>query len=225
MTDVMQVRRGWRQALAIAAAAVAVAGLVACGASNDESATTGATSTAAESPGDSSTGDEHATSDERDGDDRGDGGGAAAGEGGDRGGAATDGGADDGDANVGDSEDEQVADTVRGMYRALASSDASGVCAVMTEKAREEIARQPPGGGQPAPGEGSCVDSLSRFLGAAASSGVLEQSLKATVTGVEVTGRAAVATVALGGRSGKVRLVREDGEWRFGAPPTAAGTQ
>jgi hypothetical protein len=215
----MQTRRGLRHALVVAVAMLSVAGLIACGDSDDESAMTGTTSTAAERQDGSNTGDERATPSEDDG-------GSSEDEGG---GATPDGGAGNGqpsgDANTSADEEEQVADTVRGMYRALASSDAKAVCAGMSEQAREQIAEQPPGGGSPAPGEGSCVDSLGRFLGAAAASGVLEQTLKATVTGVEITGPRAVATVSFGGRSGKIRLVKEDGEWRLGAPPSATGAQ
>lgn len=121
-----------------------------------------------------------------------------------------------------DGDKRQVAEVVRGMYRSFAAGDAAAVCAAMSKDARGQIARQPPGPGTTSSAAGgSCAGSLSKFLDAAAQSGILERTLMASVGDVTVNGRNATALVSLSGREGPVHLVKESGEWRFGAPPTA----
>jgi len=114
------------------------------------------------------------------------------------------------------SQESTITETVEGMYRDLAGSDAAGVCSVMTEAARAQIAAQVPGGSADAPAARSCEKSLSSFLNAAAQSGVLERTLGATVRDVQIDGLVATVTVAFGGSAGKIKLRREGGEWRFG---------
>lgn len=117
------------------------------------------------------------------------------------------------------SEEEAVASVVSGMYADIARGDAAGVCAVMTKSVRAEIAQNVLGGSTEPRGNRTCEESFSKFLDAAAGSGVLEQTLNADVEGVRVDGTEATATVSISGRTGEVNLVKEDGEWRFGAAP------
>jgi len=118
-------------------------------------------------------------------------------------------------------EEDRVATVVEDMYADLAQSDARGVCAAMTGTARRQIAQGVPGGSTEAPADRTCEKSLAKFLALAAQSGVLEQTLRADVREVEISGDVATAQVAFGGQPGPIRLTKEDGKWRFGADAVA----
>ena len=121
-------------------------------------------------------------------------------------------------------EDERaVATAVERMYADLTAGDATGVCAAMSSNAREQIAQQVPGGSAAPPAERSCAASMSKFLEAAANSGVLERTFDASVQSVDVAGDNATVKVSLGGKAGNIALVKEDGKWVFGAGPVAQG--
>jgi hypothetical protein len=123
--------------------------------------------------------------------------------------------------DTGKDEKRDVARIVEGLYRDLAGGNAAAVCGAMSETARERIAQQTLGGSTDAPQDRTCAKSMTRFLEAAAGSGVLERTLGATVEKVTVAGRTATATVSFGGASGEVALRKEDGSWRFGADAIA----
>jgi hypothetical protein len=215
-----------RRLLAVALVATVAGGLAACGDSDDgeggsastapatsDTATDGARAgepapdRAAEGPGGRPEGDGRKPPASGDAD-------ARAGDGGVSAGAAP-GSAED--------EREAVAQAVTAMYRDFAAGDAAGVCAVMSERARGEIAQQVPGGSTVAPEDRTCAQSLDKFLDAAASSGILEQASRVIVKDVTIDGSVATATVEINGRPGDVRLVHEAGEWRFGGPPKVSG--
>jgi hypothetical protein len=212
-----------RRLVAVAAAAAFAVGIAACGDSDDGDGDGSKGAAAAAVDGGERTTDRGApppestpsSRDER----------SSARNGTANGGSAQSGAGDAGDLPpAGDvSEEEHVRDVVSGMYAAFAAGDAAGVCAVMSKAAREQLAAAPlPTDGAPS-GGGSCRESFSKVLDAAASSGVLERSLKTTVGNVEIDGNVARVTISLANRSGNIRLIREDGEWRFGAPPSATG--
>ncbi len=112
--------------------------------------------------------------------------------------------------------EKEVTETVARVYEAFAAGDAKGICAGMSKAARKQIAE---GGNPLAPGkEMTCEQSFDSFLAAARQSGSLKQTFRAKVGKAEIDGDVANVTVTLGGKSGQVRLVKEDGEWRFNAP-------
>jgi hypothetical protein len=229
----------WRSSRALATATVALAlagGAAACGDSGDEADDAAQRTDATEASPSAGSTDAGGRRPDEPGDEPRDGAGAGDdGSGpGDGGGASSGPSADGGDdSGAGDSDDDgssagggglesQVADTVTGMYRDIAEGDAAGVCAVMTRAAREQIAQSVPGGSTDAPAERTCEKSMGRFLDAAAASGLPERTLATTVEDVQVVGRRATVTVTAAGRSGKVKLLREDGDWRFGAEAVGA---
>jgi hypothetical protein len=118
-----------------------------------------------------------------------------------------------------DTEKQRVAQVVSGMYEDLVQGDAAGVCAAMSTSVREEIAQNVPGGSTEAPENRTCEGSFSKFLGAAAGSGLVQRTLDTEVKEVRIDGRRATATVSISGRTGRVQLAKEDGQWRFGSAP------
>ena len=116
-------------------------------------------------------------------------------------------------------DEREIGRVVTGMYRDFADGDAAAVCAAMSEAVRREIAGDALGGSSSTSGAGTCETSLSMFLDAAAASGIRERSLNATVKTVTIDGNRAVALISIGGGAGKVRLVNEQGKWRFGDTP------
>lgn len=103
------------------------------------------------------------------------------------------------------------------MYRDFAEGDAAGVCRAMSKAVRREIAANVLDE-RPAPAT-TCEASMTKFVEAASASGIRENSLGVTVASVDVKGSNATATISLNGRSGGVRLIREQGQWRFGDTP------
>jgi hypothetical protein len=139
---------------------------------------------------------------------------------------ATGGGESSSAPNGDDARDERdrVADVVAGMYRNFSRANAEGVCAAMSNKAREEIAAGAKGTLASPDAKGTCADTLSRLLSSAGAVAMLERTLAARVTAVSIDGSTATAQVSFGGPSGAVKLIKEQGEWRFGtdalAPPS-----
>lgn len=70
--------------------------------------------------------------------------------------------------------EERISAIVSGMYGDFAAGDAEGVCSVMSESARESIAQGVIGGSTEAPEDRTCEASFSKFVKAAAGSGLLE---------------------------------------------------
>lgn len=207
-----------RLAAVLAALALAL-GAAACGDSDDES---GGDGTSASTPATSTTGDQTTPSNRTTPDDQASAGGTDGGDGGD--GNGDDGSPSGGDAppaSDGGSEEEQVAAVVEGMYRDFANADAAGVCAVMSDAVQKQIAEN---AAVEAVEQRTCTASLANFLGAAKRSGALAQARGAKVGKVEVDGDTATAVISLAGRSGKIRLVKENGEWHFGAAPLGGQT-
>jgi hypothetical protein len=123
----------------------------------------------------------------------------------------------------GQAEEQRIATIVEGMYDDLAAGDARGVCAVMSRAARNQIAQNPPGGSTEAPADRTCEASLAKFLDVAGRTGALQRTLDAEVRGVAIQGGRATVTVSFGGPGGKVQLLEEDGEWRFGVGAVGTG--
>jgi hypothetical protein len=122
------------------------------------------------------------------------------------------------------SDEDRVAAAVTGMYRDFAAGDAAGVCAAMSKAARQQTAQNVTGGSGEPEGDRTCAASLSKFLSVAGGSGIVDRTRAAKVEGVRIDGSVATATVSFGGKPGEIRLIREDGEWRFGATPIGPGT-
>jgi hypothetical protein len=121
----------------------------------------------------------------------------------------------------GEDDPQRITQVVKGMYADFAKGDAAGVCEAMSSSTRDQIAKQVfDGSARPVPAR-TCEESFSKFLTAAAGSGVLERILNVSVGAVSVNGRNATAVVSISGQTGKVRLVQEDGQWRFATSPTA----
>jgi hypothetical protein len=114
---------------------------------------------------------------------------------------------------------EAVSRVVTHMYASFAAGDADGVCSTMSKAAREEIAQTVPGGSTQAPGDRTCEASFSKFLDAAAATGIQQRTGQAEVIDVSVKGNHAVAMVSLGGATGRMSLVKEQGDWRFDGSP------
>lgn len=187
-------------------AVLIVFALVACGDSHDDSNPAGQTpSTESTGGGTAATDNGKATVDKSDG-------------------GASDGGpqidedrGEDSASGAAATEEQSIEATVEGMYADLAAGDAEGVCSAMSTSARAQIAQQVPGGTADKPSERTCSKSLARFIDVASKSGALASTLGAAVQRVEIEG--AVATVGVsfkGSPAGRIRLTREDGEWRFG---------
>jgi len=126
---------------------------------------------------------------------------------------------DDGGGSEGSSEVAQARATVDRLYSSMRASDAEGVCSTLTEPAQKQVAE-----GAIGAGEGStCADAFQQFLDAAEKQGGLDLTLKAKVKNIEINGDKAVASVSFGtARSGKIPLIKQDGEWKLdqaGATP------
>lgn len=64
---------------------------------------------------------------------------------------------------------------------------------------------------------------MSKFLSSARRSGVTERTSGARVTGVVISGDKAKVKVAFREASGVIQLLKENGDWRFGANAIAPG--
>jgi hypothetical protein len=124
-------------------------------------------------------------------------------------------------APAGNTEQDRVANVVTGMYEDLSAGDAAGACAAMSRAVREQVAENVLGGSAGQSGARTCERSLSKFIDAAAGNGLLQRTRQAKVQGVRIDGGRAVVTVSIAGNAGKVQLLKEQDEWRFGAPPVA----
>jgi hypothetical protein len=104
------------------------------------------------------------------------------------------------------------------LYRDLGSGDAKGICASLSENARDMIGK--------AAGEGTTCEQYFADTLAQTPKAVRSKAGKATITGVQVDGDKATGTVSFGGKAtGSVALVKQDGEWRlesFSLPPAPA---
>lgn len=203
--------------LAVLAALTLALGAAACGDSDDGDGGEGAS---ASTPTTSTTGDQTTPTDRTAPDDQASTGGTDDGDGGDGDDGSTS-GSDTPPAGDDGSEEEQVAAVVEGMYRDFANADAAGVCSVMSEAVQKQIAEN---AAIEAVEKRTCTASLANFLSAAKRSGALAQARDTKVGKVKVDGDNATAVISLAGRSGKIRLVKENGEWHFGAAPLGGQT-
>jgi ketosteroid isomerase-like protein len=122
------------------------------------------------------------------------------------------------------SERQRISAVVRAMYDDFAAGDANGVCAAMSVDARESVALNVIGGSTEAPGHRTCAESFAKFVDAAAGSGVLESVEEIEVGDIAIDRELATVTVGIGDRSGKVQLIKEQGDWRFDAAPGSSGS-
>jgi hypothetical protein len=129
---------------------------------------------------------------------------------------------DGGGAGVG-GERQRIRAVVRGMYADFAAGDAKGVCAAMSVDARRSVALNVIGGSTEAPNERTCEESFAKFVDAAAGSGVLESVQTIEIGDIAVDTEMATVTVGIGDKSGKVQLIKEQGDWRFDAAPGTGG--
>jgi hypothetical protein len=110
-----------------------------------------------------------------------------------------------------DADERAAADTVVGMYRAFAAGDAAGVCAVMSRKARADIARS-------MPNAGTCTKSFALILKLPGNNGPTRAAVRAKVGDARIDGDRATVTVTIAGKAGEVGLVRESGRWLLNGP-------
>jgi hypothetical protein len=202
--------------LAVTVALILALGVAACGDSEDGDGGDGpsASATATSTTGDRTTPENRTAPDDQD-----------------ETGSTDDGVGDDADGaepsddapatDDGPSDEARVAAVVEGMYRDFANADAAGVCSVMSETVQKQIAEN---AAIEAVEKRTCTASLGNFLSAAKRSGALAQARGAKVGEVKVDGDTATAVISLGGRSGKIKLVKENGEWHFGAAPLGGQT-
>jgi hypothetical protein len=108
-----------------------------------------------------------------------------------------------------DGEEEAVRGAVDRLYSALAEKDAGGVCEALARKQREVVARG--GGTKP---RASCEQVMGVALNFVGRGKGLEDADQAQVSDVEVDGDRAVATVEFKGRSARLELRKEDGDWK-----------
>jgi len=226
--------RSGRVATAATAAALAVAGLAACGGGDDDTGQQGASTPGADTPTDTA-------------------GAPAAGSGdGDSGaGAKTSGGAAQrsGPALTGDPvQARRAVDSVDGVYKDFSAAVDSGVAAVdvparqtldaasgnasltsicdlMSKEAQRQTivyARRSAG---LADVQWTCENATGLLLRRARQTGGLNRSLKAEIVGMNVEGDRATASIRFGGKGpiSTVPMVREDGEWKLAATPAGGG--
>ncbi|HYI98831.1 MAG TPA: hypothetical protein VEX36_04010 [Thermoleophilaceae bacterium] len=124
----------------------------------------------------------------------------------------------------GASEKERISATVRGMYDDFAAGNAKGVCAALSVDARRSVAINVIGGSTEPAERRTCEESLAKFVDAAAGSGLLERTGAIDVGGITISDGLATVVVSTGDRSGKVGLVKENGDWRLDAAPGTPGT-
>jgi hypothetical protein len=109
-----------------------------------------------------------------------------------------------------DGDEEAVRGAVDGLYTALAEKDAGGVCDSLARGQREVVAKG--GGSKP---QASCEQVMGVALNYVDRGKGLEDADEADVTEVELDGDdRAVATVEFKGRSARVELRKEGGDWK-----------
>lgn len=116
----------------------------------------------------------------------------------------------------GRSEEDEVKAAVERLYGDIAAADARGVCSAMSRLARQQIARQVPGGTSTPAGQRTCAASMAKYLDAATQSGAAEALSRVAVGQVRVNGASATAQVTLGSKAGPLHLTREGDRWVFG---------
>jgi len=114
-----------------------------------------------------------------------------------------------GGSNEGDRQ--EVVNSVKGVYNALADKDAKKVCASISEKGRKEIETATAQGGRK---KQSCEQVFNLALAYGGSS--LDEAKDVDVTDVKIDGDRARATIAVQNRKSQVALVKEDGAWKLG---------
>ena len=113
----------------------------------------------------------------------------------------------------GDGEEEAGRGAVNRLYTALAEKDADGVCEALARKQREVVAKG--GGTKP---KASCEQVMGVALNYVGRGKGLEDADDAQVTDVELDGDdRSVATVEFKGRSARVGLRKEGGDWKVSA--------
>jgi hypothetical protein len=107
-------------------------------------------------------------------------------------------------------DEDAVRGAVNGLYSALAEKDASGVCDSLARNQREVVAKG--GGSEP---KASCEQVMGVALNYVGRGKGLEDADQAKVTAVELDGDdRAVATVEFKGRSARLELRKEAGDWK-----------
>jgi len=109
----------------------------------------------------------------------------------------------------GSSDEDQVRGTVDDLYGAFADKDPGQICDQLARDQREAVAK---GGG--AHGPATCEEVMGVALNCVGRGKGLEDADSATVTKVELDGDEATATVELQGRSSRLGLRKEGGEWK-----------
>lgn len=116
----------------------------------------------------------------------------------------------------GQTDEEAATDVVDGIYSAMAKADAKAICEVMSPQAkRQMLARLPdPKTGAGAGSERTCEEGMNTSLGKGTG-----DKIKAKTTKVKITGDSAIATVSFGrGSTGKIPLVKQNGQWLLAGP-------
>jgi hypothetical protein len=113
-----------------------------------------------------------------------------------------------GGGSDGEEDEEAVRGAVDGLYAALAEKDANGVCEALAREQREVVAK---GGGTK---RASCEQVMGVAMNYVGHGKGLEDADEAQVTDVELDGGRAVATVEFKGRSARVELRKEAGDWK-----------
>jgi hypothetical protein len=107
----------------------------------------------------------------------------------------------------GSGDEDQVRETVEGLYAGFAETDADRICGSLTKKQREVVTK-----GAGTRKAQSCEQVMSVALSLVGDA--LKEAKEAKVTDVEVNGDQARATVEFRGKSSDLGLAREDGEWK-----------
>ena len=105
-------------------------------------------------------------------------------------------------AGCGSGEEGEVESAVKGLYDSLAERDPAGVCESLTTARRRELS----GGGR------TCPATIRVAMGLIGPR--LRRVGDAEVEKVEIDGARATATVHSGGRSGRLGLAKEAGDWK-----------
>ena len=107
----------------------------------------------------------------------------------------------------GSGDEDKVRDVVNGLYAGFAERDSDRICNSLTREQRRTVMEG--AGGKKAQ---SCEQVMSIALSFVGDS--LKRAKDAEVTGVEVNADKASATVEYRGKTGRLGLAKEDGEWK-----------